>query len=37
LHWFVYSWLPGENAMVEPIADLDQAAMQLAQFIVKNR
>jgi aminoglycoside phosphotransferase (APT) family kinase protein len=33
LHWFVYSWLPGENAVVEPIADLDQAAMQLAQFI----
>ena len=34
LHWFVYSWLPGENAMmVEPIADLNQAALQLAQFL----
>jgi len=33
LHWFVYNWLPGENATVEPIADLNQAALQLAQFI----
>jgi len=34
LHWFVYTWLPGENATVEPITDLNQAALQLAQFIV---
>ena len=33
LHWFVYSWLPGANALVAPIADLNQAAVQLAQFI----
>lgn len=33
-HWSVYQWLEGENAFVEPITDLKQAATDLAQFIV---
>jgi aminoglycoside phosphotransferase (APT) family kinase protein len=32
-HWSVYRWLQGENATVEHIADLRQAATDLAQFI----
>jgi aminoglycoside phosphotransferase (APT) family kinase protein len=32
-HWSVYRWLPGENAASERIADLDQTARDLAQFI----
>jgi len=31
--WSVCRWLPGENATVEPIADLLQAAAALAQFV----
>jgi aminoglycoside phosphotransferase (APT) family kinase protein len=31
--WSVYRWLEGENATVEPIADLDRAATDLAEFI----
>jgi aminoglycoside phosphotransferase (APT) family kinase protein len=33
-HWSVYRWLEGENATIERIADLRQAAMDLAQFIL---
>jgi aminoglycoside phosphotransferase (APT) family kinase protein len=32
-HWSVCRWLPGENANVERIADLRQAAITLAQFV----
>lgn len=32
-HWSVYQWLPGESADVEPIANLGQAASDLAHFI----
>jgi len=32
-HWSVYRWLEGENATIEPIADLQQAATTLAQFL----
>jgi aminoglycoside phosphotransferase (APT) family kinase protein len=32
-HWSVYRWLAGETASIEPIADLRQAAMDLARFI----
>jgi aminoglycoside phosphotransferase (APT) family kinase protein len=32
-HWSVYRWLAGEAATVEPIADLRQAATDLARFI----
>ena len=32
--WSVYRWLEGENATVERITDLGQAAAQLAEFIV---
>ena len=32
-HWSVYRWLEGEDATTEPIADLRQAATDLAQFI----
>src|SRR5207244_1341622 len=32
-HWSVYRWMEGENAITEPIADLCQAALDLAQFI----
>lgn len=31
--WSVYSWLQGENATLERIADLHQAATDLAQFL----
>jgi aminoglycoside phosphotransferase (APT) family kinase protein len=31
--WSVYRWLEGENATIERIADLRQAATALAQFI----
>jgi aminoglycoside phosphotransferase (APT) family kinase protein len=31
--WSVYQWLSGENATIEPIADLGQAARDLAYFI----
>jgi aminoglycoside phosphotransferase (APT) family kinase protein len=31
--WSVYSWLPGENAIVEPVTDLDQLAIDLARFL----
>lgn len=33
LHWSVYSWLEGENATLEPITDLKQAAIDLARFL----
>jgi aminoglycoside phosphotransferase (APT) family kinase protein len=32
-HWSVYRWLEGENATIERIADPNQAAIDLAQFI----
>ena len=32
-HWSVYRWLEGENATIERIADLDQFATALAQFL----
>ena len=32
-NWSVYRWLEGENATVDRIADLRQAAIALAQFI----
>jgi len=32
-HWSVYRWLEGENATIECIADLRQAATELAQFV----
>ena len=31
--WSIYRWLEGKNAVIEHIADLDQAARDLAQFI----
>jgi aminoglycoside phosphotransferase (APT) family kinase protein len=31
--WSVYQWLAGENATIEPIADLREAARDLAHFI----
>ncbi len=34
LHWSIYSWLEGENACNEPIIDQQQAAIDLAQFII---
>ena len=33
-HWSVYRWLEGEDATTESIADLCQAATDLAQFII---
>ena len=33
-HWSVYRWLDGENATIERIADLRQAATELARFVV---
>lgn len=33
LPWSIYRWLEGKNAAVEPIADLQKAALQLAAFI----
>ena len=32
--WSVYQWLAGENATTQRISDLDQAARDLARFIV---
>ncbi len=32
-HWSVWRWLAGENATIERIADLRQAAVALAQFL----
>jgi aminoglycoside phosphotransferase (APT) family kinase protein len=32
-HWSVYRWLEGENATIERIADLQQFATALAQFL----
>jgi aminoglycoside phosphotransferase (APT) family kinase protein len=32
-HWSIYRWLEGENVTIERIADLRQAATDLAQFI----
>src|SRR4029450_2552313 len=32
-HWSVTPWLEGENATIERIADLRQAASALAQFV----
>lgn len=32
-HWSVCRWLEGENAVIEPVTDLNQAATQLARFI----
>jgi aminoglycoside phosphotransferase (APT) family kinase protein len=32
-HWSVYRWLEGENATIDRIADPNQAAIDLAQFI----
>jgi aminoglycoside phosphotransferase (APT) family kinase protein len=31
--WLVCRWLPGENAIVEPIANLRDAALALGQFV----
>lgn len=33
-HWYIYGWLEGENAAVEPITDLPKAAHDLAQFLI---
>ncbi|MDQ4078333.1 MAG: aminoglycoside phosphotransferase family protein [Chloroflexota bacterium] len=33
-HWSVYRWLQGETATIERIADLDQFATTLAQFLI---
>jgi aminoglycoside phosphotransferase (APT) family kinase protein len=33
-HWSVYRWLDGENATIEHIADPQQAALDLAHFII---
>jgi len=32
-HWSVYSWLEGENATIERIGDLREAAADLAEFV----
>jgi aminoglycoside phosphotransferase (APT) family kinase protein len=32
-HWSVYRWLEGETATIERIADPNQAAMELGQFV----
>ena len=32
-HWSIYQWLTGENATIERIDDLHQAATELAQFL----
>ncbi|TNE51184.1 MAG: aminoglycoside phosphotransferase family protein [Deltaproteobacteria bacterium] len=31
--WSVYTWLEGENAILAPLRDLEQAALQLASFL----
>jgi aminoglycoside phosphotransferase (APT) family kinase protein len=33
-HWGIYRWLAGDNATIERIVDLNQAARELARFIV---
>lgn len=33
-HWSICRWLEGHDALTEPIADLGQAARQLAEFII---
>lgn len=33
-HWSVYRWLEGENATIDRIADPNQAAIDLAQFMI---
>ncbi len=33
-HWSIYRWLEGENAAIERIADLQEFAVTLAQFLV---
>ena len=33
-HWSIYRWLEGEEATVETIADMHQAAPDIAQFIL---
>jgi aminoglycoside phosphotransferase (APT) family kinase protein len=33
MHWSIYRWLEGKNATIEGIADLHQAATDLARFI----
>ena len=33
-HWSIYRWLEGENATIDRIANLRQAAIDLAQFII---
>lgn len=35
--WAIHRWLPGENATLERLTDLDRAAACLARFIVKLR
>src|SRR5947207_9742242 len=32
-HWSIYRWLEGENATIERLADLHQAATALAEFV----
>lgn len=32
-HWSIYRWLDGENAAIERIADLEEFATSLAQFL----
>ncbi len=33
-HWSVGRWLEGDNAAIEPIVDLEHAAIELAQFLI---
>lgn len=33
-HWSVYEWIPGENASIETIADLQEFATSLAGFLI---
>lgn len=33
-HWSIYRWLEGENAFIAHIVDLQQAAIDLAQFLL---
>jgi aminoglycoside phosphotransferase (APT) family kinase protein len=32
-HWSVCRWIEGEDALIAPVADLDQAALRLAEFV----
>ena len=36
-HWAVHRWLPGENATLDHITDIDQATRDLAGFILALR